>query len=579
VRGAQIYYSLRSYKFGMIRFEEEKQKKKIEELREAEEEDLAKILAQRHNLPYLDISKMTIDLDYLKLIPEEISRSAKIVVFQGVGKNLQIALANPKLEPTKQVLEDLENKGYQTSLFLVSLLSLEKAWEKYREIPAFVEASKGIIDISSEKMEKLGQEIQSPDDLKKHFLIVTSAKERRKISEILELILAAAIQMDVSDVHIEPQEKQIRLRFRLDGVLQDILYFEPRHYQFLLSRIKLVSELKLNVHDKPQDGRFSIHLKGTEIEIRTSTLPGPYGESLVLRILNPKTIALEFGDLGIPPTLAELLLKEIQKPNGMILTTGPTGSGKTTTLYAFLKKIYTPGVKIITLEEPIEYHIQGITQTQTSLKAGYDFASGLRSILRQDPDIIMVGEIRDLDTAKIAINAALTGHLVFSTLHTNDAAGTIPRLIDLGAEPNVLAPAINVSMAQRLVRILCKDCKKQDKPTSEELRTINAIVESFPKNIKKPSLNNISVWRAVGCLKCRTTGYKGRAGIFEAILINDEMERLILETPSEVEIKKAAAKQGILNMQQDGILKVLEGKTSLEELGRIIELETSIMPG
>ncbi len=556
----------------MVKFEEEKQQKKIEEIREAEEEDLAKILAKRHNLPYLDLSKITINLDYLKLIPEETSRSAKIAVFQGVGKKIQVGLTNPKLEPTIQVLQDLENKGYQASVFLVSMLGLEKAWEKYKEVPAFVEASKGVIDISPEDIEKFEQEIQTPDDLKKSFSAMTSTKENRRISDILELILAAAIQMDASDVHIEPQEKQIRLRFRFDGVLQDILFFEQRYYQLLLSRIKLISELKLNVHEKPQDGRFSIHLKETEVEIRTSILPGPYGESLVLRILNPKTIAIPFEELGIHPLLEKILLKEIRKPNGMILTTGPTGSGKTTTLYAFLKKIYAPGVKIITLEEPIEYHIEGITQTQTNSKAGYDFASGLRSILRQDPDIIMVGEIRDLETAKTAINAALTGHLVFSTLHTNDAAGTIPRLIDLGAEPNVLAPAINISIAQRLVRVLCQKCKKQDKPTTEELRVISAVVNSFPGNVKKPSLENISLWRAVGCQECHNTGYKGRAGIFEAIIIDDEIERLILKMPSEVEIKKAAAKQGILNMQQDGILKLLNGKTSLDELSRIIEL-------
>lgn len=557
----------------MVKFEEEKQKKKLEELREREEEDLAKILANRYKLPYLDLRKMTIDLDYLRLIPEETSRQSKIVVFQGVGKNLQIALVNSNLESTKQVLEDLTNKGYKTKIFLASNLSLERAWQKYKEIPAFIEISKGIIDISPEKMEKFGQEVKSADDLKRLFSSMTSSKESRRISEILELLLAASLQMDASDLHIEPQENRIRLRFRLDGVLHDMLYFEHRHYQLLLSRIKLVSEMKLNIHDRPQDGRFSIHIGGVEVEIRASDLPGPYGEYIVLRILNPKTIAVPLEELGMQLGLRELLLKEIQKPNGMILNTGPTGSGKTTTLYAFLRKVYTPGVKIITLEEPIEYHLEGITQTQTNPKEGYDFANGLRSILRQDPDIIMVGEIRDLDTAKTAINAALTGHLVFSTLHTNDAAGTIPRLIDLGAEPNVLAPAINVSMAQRLVRKLCSKCKKQTKPTDEEMNVIENIVNTFPKNIKKPSLINLSTFKEAGCPACHNLGYKGRIGIFEAILINDEVERLILKMPSEVEIKKASRAQGILNMQQDGILKVINGVTSLEELSRIIELE------
>lgn len=558
----------------MVKFEEEKRQQKVKELREREEEDLAQILAQKYKLPYVDLSKMTIDLDFLKIVPEDESYEAQLVVFQGVGKNLQVAIKNPQPDAAQKIIQSLKDKGYQINLFLASGLSIKKAQEKYKEVPAFVEMSKGVIDISSEKMEKFSEEIKTFENLKNTFFSMVSAKENRKISELVELLLAAALNMDASDIHTEPQEDNVRLRYRLDGVLHDILFFEHRHYQLFLSRIKLVSELKLNIHNKPQDGRFSIHIKDVEVEIRTSTLPGPYGESLVLRILNPKSISVGFEELGIHPHLSQLLLKEIEKPNGMILTTGPTGSGKTTTLYAFLKKIYSPGIKIITIEEPIEYHIKGINQTQTNPSAGYDFASGLRSILRQDPDIIMVGEIRDLETAKTAINAALTGHLVFSTLHTNDAAGTIPRLIDLGVEPNILAPAINVSIAQRLVRKLCNKCKKKDEPTASELKIIKNTINSFPSNIKKPSLAKISVWRTVGCPTCNNLGYMGRIGIFEAILINDEMERLILETPSEVEIKKAAAKQGILNMSQDGILKVVNGIISLDELSRIIEIES-----
>ncbi len=557
----------------MVKFEEEKQKKQVEELRAREEENLTKLLAERYGLSYADLSKVTIDLDYLKLIPEETSQIAKIAAFSGVGKNIQIAEVNPNLEQAKQIIQELENKGYKIQLFLVSLISMKKAWDKYKEVPAFVEISRGIIDISSGKLEKLGEKIQTVDDFKKIFAETTSTKENRKISEILELILASAIQMDASDIHLEPQEKKIRLRFRLDGVLQDTIYFEHKYYQFILSRIKLLSEMKLNIHDKPQDGRFSIHLRSVEVEIRSSALPGPYGESLVLRVLNPKTIATAFEDLGISSNLEKLLLKELEKPNGMILTTGPTGSGKTATLYAFLKKIYIPGIKIITLEEPIEYHIEGITQTQTNPRADYTFASGLSSILRQDPDVIMVGEIRDLETAKTAINAALTGHLVFSTLHTIDAAGTIPRLIDLGVEPNILAPAINVAIAQRLARRLCKECKKPTKPTSEESRLIINTLDSLPKTVDRPDIKNLIIYKAAVCEKCHNTGYKGRIGIFEAILVDDEIEQLIFKHPSGTEIKNAAKKQGILNMQQDGILKVISGITSLEELGRIVELK------
>jgi type IV pilus assembly protein PilB len=557
----------------VIKFKEEEQEEKIRELREREEENLAQILARRYDLPYIDLAKVTIDLDFLRLISEETSRRLEIVVFQGVGKNLQVAATNPKKDGVKRILEDFQNKGYKTNLFLVSKLSLAKAWEKYKEVPEFIEISKGIIEISSERMEEFSKEIKTGEDLKRIFFSMVSLKEHRKISEILELVLAAAVKMDASDIHIEPQEKQTRLRFRLDGVLHDIIFFEHRHYHLMLSRIKLVSAMKLNVHDRPQDGRFSIRLQETDVEIRASALPGPYGESLVLRILNPKVIGVAFEDLGIHSYLLEVLKKEIKKTTGMLLTTGPTGSGKTTTLYAFLRKIYTPEIKIITLEEPIEYHLQGITQTQTNPKGGYDFASGLRSILRQDPDVIMVGEIRDLETARTAINAALTGHLVFSTLHTNDAAGTIPRLIDLGADPKVLAPAINVSMAQRLVRRLCQKCKKEDKPTAAELNVIENVIKSFPPTVKKPSVKEIKIRRPVGCSECFNLGYRGRIGVFEAILVDDEIEGLILKMPSEVEIKKAAAKQGILTMAQDGILKILNGTTSFEELSRTVELE------
>ena len=289
---------------------------------------------------------------------------------------------------------------------------------------------------------------------------------------MLEIILAGALSADASDIHIEPQEKQVRLRFRLDGVLHDILLFDYKIYNLILSRIKLVSGLKLNIHNQAQDGRFSIKINEGATEVRTSVIPEAYGESIVLRILNPKSISISFDALGIDKDLMNILEKELKKPNGMILTTGPTGSGKTTTLYAFLRKIYTPETKIITLEDPVEYHLPNIVQTQVEESIGYSFSAGLRSVLRQDPDIIMVGEIRDLETAKTAINSALTGHLVLSTLHTNNAAGTIPRLVDLGVNPASIAPAVNISMAQRLVRKLCGKCKEKQPASESESATI-----------------------------------------------------------------------------------------------------------
>ena len=554
----------------MPKFEEEKTKKKFEELREKEAEDLAKILAQKYGLPYLDLSRMTIDLDSLKIISEAEARDGQMAVFQSVGKKLQVAVKNPESPKTKGVLEELRQKRFEPELFLVSESSLEKAFSRYREVPAFVEVSSGIIDISPERLEGFRQKIKSISAMRGLLKEVPAGRETRKISEVLELILAGALELETSDVHIEPGETSAKLRYRLDGVLADLAPVGIKVYQLLLSRLKLVSELKLNVKDQAQDGRFTIRTKETDIEVRTSILPGPYGESVVLRILNPKTIALGFEDLGIEPNLLEELAKELKKPNGMILTTGPTGSGKTTTLYAFVKKILSSEIKIVTIEDPIEYHIPGITQTQADPQKGYDFASGLRSILRQDPDIILVGEIRDLQTAETAMHAALTGHLVFSTLHTNDAAGTVPRLIDLGVKPNIIAPATNVAIAQRLVRKPCPVCVKKEKPSAAELKIIEAELNSLPPKYKKPDLKNIMIPRAGGCERCNETGYKGRVGVFEALFVSDEIERLIMRDPSEVAIREAEQKQGMLSMKQDGILKMLAGVTTLEELTRVV---------
>ena len=385
-------------------------------------------------------------------------------------------------------------------------------------------------------------------------------------------MLAGAIAIKASDIHIEPEEVNVRLRYRLDGVLHDIAMIDHKTYKLALSRLKLLSGLKLNVSADTQDGRFSIKLGDVDIEIRTSILPSAYGEGIVMRILNPESIKVTLDQLGIEPTLLEILLREITKPNGMILTTGPTGSGKTTTLYAFLRKIYSPEIKVVTIEDPIEYHLAGISQTQVNEGSNYTFLSGLRAALRQDPDVIMVGEIRDSETAQIAINASLTGHLVLSTLHTNNAAGTIPRLIDLKVNPKVIGSALSVSIAQRLLRRLCSSCKTESTPTEEERATIGRILKGvMQKKGAVPEIGNLSI--AKGCVVCNGSGYKGRVGIYEAILIDEAIEKLIAENPSEREIKEAAIPQGILDMREDGIVKILAGMTSFEELSRTIDLD------
>jgi len=327
-----------------------------------------------------------------------------------------------------------------------------------------------------------------------------------------------------------------------------------------------------------QDGRFSIVEEAEEISIRSSMIPGAYGESIVMRILDPKSIQVKLEDLGIEPFLFSIIEEEIAKPNGLILVTGPTGSGKTTTLYAFLRKIYSPEIKIITIEDPIEYHLTGITQTQTNDEKGYTFLEGLRSGLRQDPDVVMIGEIRDAETAKIAIEAALTGHMVFSTLHTNNAAGVIPRLIDLDANPKIMVSALSLSIAQRLVRKLCPFCKIEKAPDEKEAKTMKIIMDGIKeegKNLSNYNINPdapIKFFSPVGCDKCNVTGYKGRIGIFEAIKTDEAIEKIIPENPSEREIKKIARAQGILSMRQDGIVKILNGITSFEEVQSVVDL-------
>jgi type II secretory ATPase GspE/PulE/Tfp pilus assembly ATPase PilB-like protein len=426
----------------------------------------------------------------------------------------------------------------------------------------------GLVTISPKIVEEMKVQVTDIGGFKKkieEYLV-------ENITELLDVILYGAIILNVSDIHIEPQEEDARLRTRLDGILQDVIFFDHSAYHHLISRLKLLSKLKLNVVDKPQDGRFTIEVDGLLIEIRTSSLPAEYGESIVMRILNPKSL-ISLDDLGLRSDLYEIFKKEIDKPNGMIIVTGPTGSGKTTTLYAFLKKIQNPEIKIITIEDPIEYHLNGISQTQVAPEKGYDFSDGLRSIVRQDPDVILVGEIRDLETSKIALQAALTGHLVLSTLHTNDAAGTIPRLVDLGVDPSSIASGLKMAVAQRLVRKICKECSTLIDSPADELANIKNNLKTLPENIKIPDLDKIKIAKAKegGCKTCNFTGYKGRLGLYEAFLVDSEMEKFILTNPPVSTIRDLAIKKGMVTMYQSGLIDIVEGKTTMEEVLRVVE--------
>ncbi|MFH1820586.1 MAG: GspE/PulE family protein [Candidatus Nealsonbacteria bacterium] len=413
-------------------------------------------------------------------------------------------------------------------------------------------------------MEKTGSGVKvSSHNIKNiaELRIKISQSQKENVTDLLNIILGGAVSLRASDLHIEPGKKTAKIRMRLDGLLQDVVEINNELYKTLLSRIKLMSKVKLNIANRPQDGRFSVSFASgkeeTLIEVRSSTLPAEQGESIVLRILNPQSL-VELEALGPRKDLLDLFKKELKKPNGMIIVTGPTGSGKTTTLYAFLKKITQPEIKIITIEDPIEYHLDGISQTQVN--KNYSFASGLKSIMRQDPDVILVGEIRDTETVNTALQAALTGHLVLTTLHTNDASGTVSRLISLGAERANIGPAVNLAVAQRLVRTVCQKCSKLRKPSIEELQKIKKELKKVPSGLK--------IREAKGCKECNQTGYQGRIGLFEAFLVDDEMERFIATSPSIADLRDKAEKGGMISMRQDGFMKVVEGSTTIEEVER-----------
>src|SRR3989338_7279218 len=556
----------------MVQFDEEKQNERLSALHKKEEEELASTLSGYHGVPYLDLSTHLINIDALRIVKEADARAAEIGVFNAIDKKIDVAVLSPKNEKTAEAIEDLRRRGYIPEVFMVSHQSLEKVWERYKDLSYSLETKSGALDISNDDILEMTKSVHSLTDIKKLIEEVLLTKRGYRISKILEIILAGAINLNASDVHLEPEERDLRLRFRIDGILTDVLHFDSETFELLLSRIKLVSELKLNVKEKAQDGRFSIKLTDIEIEERTSLLPGPYGESVVMRILNPNSIAIDLEKLGIHPRLLEILKKEIRKPNGMILTTGPTGSGKTTTLYAFLKKIYTPDIKVVTIENPIEYHLEGIVQTQAEAEKGYTFAEGLRSALRQDPDVIMVGEIRDNETASVAVNAALTGHLVLSTLHTNNAAGSFPRLLDLGVNPKVISSAINISIAQRLVRKLCQTCKKEVALDGAHKELIEKVVKGIVDPVYMEGIQTKNSWTSVGCPECNNLGFKGRIGIFEAILVDNNIEKVVINNPSERDIREAARVQKLLTLVEDGIIKVLSGITTIEELDRVVDL-------
>ena len=567
------------YTIPMVQFDETDQLKRIKNLREEEEEDVVAMLAQsQYGLQYVNLLSQSIDNDAIRLLTEEQARSFDVGPYKLIDKKLFLAVRSPNALGAQQAKTLIEGEGYEVVMVMTSEKSIEKVWSHYTDLSYATRSRAGGLDVSPDVLLNLSQTVKTIDDAMR--VIVEAVNESSSVhhlSRILEIILGAGIGIGASDVHVEPMQDDVEIRFRLDGVLHIITKVNFNTYKQINTRIKLLSGLKLTISSVPQDGRFSAFLGTDEISFRTSMIPGAYGESIVLRILNPKSIRVQLDALGISAPLYDIFMKGIKKPNGMVLLTGPTGSGKTTTLYAFLQKIFSDELKIITIEDPIEYHLAGITQTQVDHKKGYTFLEGLRSALRQDPDVIMVGEIRDSETAKIAVESALTGHIVFSTLHTNNASGVIPRLIDLDVNPKILVSALSLSIAQRLVRVLCKKCKYERPITSEEKTTVDMIwnnAVALGKNMEQFGVHRdvSTVWAAKGCDICGKTGYKGRLGVFEVVEMDANIEHIILSNPTERDIKAIADKQGTLDMREDGIVKILQGITDFEELASVVDL-------
>ena len=559
----------------MVQFAEEKHMVRVRQLKAQQEERLVKMLSKKHNIGYVDLSTLSINTDALKLIPEERARAHRMAAFNLNERAVAIAIASPMIAGVAEEVERLKAKKYQPQIFMASKRSLEKAWSRYGDISYAVVTEQGVIDISSADMQDIIEQVKTVESARAVLSQALRSKEAYRISKVIELMLYAGYALGASDVHVEPEEEKVNLRYRLDGILTNIISFDLATYNRVLSRIKLTAGLKLNLKQNAQDGRFSIKLADSDIEIRTSTLPDANGESIVMRILDPRAISVPLEELGMRREMLDVMLHEVKKPNGLILNTGPTGSGKSTTLFAFLRKVVTPEIKVVTIEDPIEYHLPGITQTQVDHKKGYTFLSGLRAALRQDPDVIMVGEIRDSETAGIAANSALTGHLVLSTLHTNSAAGTFARLIELGVSTDTLSVAMNVALAQRLVRKLCKNCKQEipfDSLSEYDQRVMRKIYGGMKESSKY--IESIEViYKAVGCEKCNGSGYKGRVGVFEMIRMDQDLEDLLKTTSAEHDIERHQHDKGAISLREDGVIKVFQGLTTLDELYRVIDLE------
>ena len=526
------------------------------------EQDLFSLKSEYLAIPLREVKPKDVPLEILELVPQETVQHYKMVALSKKDNILEVGMVYPEDLDAQEALKFLSRSGkFNYKVFLITPSTFNEILKKHRSLTQ--EVGKALERLEEElKVEKKGT---APTVAEIEKLV-----EEAPISKVVAVILRYSVEGKASDIHIEPERERLRIRFRLLGSLHSSIVLPLRVHRAIVSRIKVLSNWKLDETRVPQDGRFSTKIEKKNIDFRVSTFPTTLGEKVVIRVLDPIMGLKKFRELGMSKRGSEVVNRAIKKPFGMILSTGPTGCGKTTTLYSILQILNKEGVNIVTLEDPVEYQMEGVNQSQVRPEIGYSFANGLRSILRQDPDIIMVGEIRDEETASLATHSALTGHIVLSTLHTNDSLGVIPRLVDLGIQAFLIPATLSLAIAQRLVKSLCNKCKKKVKPRKEIKDLILKEIAGLPKQAKEKIKipKPLYVWEPVGCSECNQGGFSGRIGLFEIFEMTEELAETVLKDISEKSLKEEAKRQAMITMRQDGIIKVLEGKTTIEEVLR-----------
>lgn len=536
------------------------------------EEQLTQIQAQASGVPYVNLTGVRVKPDILALLSRDVADNYQSVPFGYMQTRLAVAMLDPS---NVQAVDFISRRtGKPVMAFMASRDSIAAVLNQYQA---------DLKDVSA-ALEEEAFAVEEEKPKKQTAKAVQTLVQDAPITRALNAIIDYAIQSRASDIHVEPREKELRIRFRVDGILQDTMKLPKATEPALISRIKILSNLKIDEHRVPQDGEFQVHTNGRNVDLRIAIAPITWGEQVVIRLLNKDDQLLTLDHLGFKGRAFRVIKEGIAKPHGMTLSTGPTGSGKSTTLYAVVQELKNVAVNIVTLEDPVEYKMDGVNQIQVNPEVGLTFASGLRSILRQDPNIILVGEIRDKETADLGVQAALTGHIVLSTLHTNSAAGVLPRLLDMDVEPFLIASTVNTVIGQRLVRQLCQKCKKPEKAKESEIQSINKTIgpllskikgdtraineELGYENLPLGSQNAYTLYRAVGCSACMN-GYQGRVAIAEVFAMNEAMEKLLVARATTVQIQEQTAKDGMLTMKQDGYFKALSGVTTLEEVARV----------